>query len=67
MDLKTFIRDIPDYPKPGIIFKDITPLFQDSKALKYMLDALAEPWKDQNINVVLWSFLTWAALNKKCN
>ena len=34
IDLNKFIRDIPDYPKPGIIFKDITPLLQDADALR---------------------------------
>ena len=51
-DFKTLIRDIPDFPKPGIVFKDITPLFQDHKVLSHMLDAMAEPWKDKNIQVI---------------
>ena len=34
MDLKTYIRDVPDFPKPGIIFKDITPLLRAPEALK---------------------------------
>lgn len=40
--LEPFIRDIPDFPKPGIIFKDITPLLADGKAFKYCTAALAK-------------------------
>lgn len=40
MDLKTFVRDIPDFPKPGIVFKDITPLLLDPVASKACLDKL---------------------------
>jgi adenine phosphoribosyltransferase len=42
MDLKKIIRDIPDFPKPGIIFKDITPLLKDPRAFSETLDLLAE-------------------------
>jgi adenine phosphoribosyltransferase len=42
MDLKNYIANIPDFPKPGILFKDITPLWQDPRALKFALAALAE-------------------------
>jgi adenine phosphoribosyltransferase len=41
MDIKALIRDIPDFPKPGIIFKDITTLLKDTAGLKYTLDQLA--------------------------
>jgi len=40
MDIERLIRDIPDFPKPGIIFKDITPLLGDPKALVYCADQL---------------------------
>ena len=40
-DLAGHIRDIPDFPKPGIVFKDITPLFLDPGALRHTVDALA--------------------------
>ena len=53
MDLKSIIRDIPDFPKPGIIFKDITPLFKDAKTITYILDSLAEPWRGKNIDVIV--------------
>ncbi|MBQ4820521.1 adenine phosphoribosyltransferase [Aquimarina sp. MMG016] len=40
MKINDYIRDIPDFPKPGIVFKDITPLLADSKALVYCADRL---------------------------
>lgn len=42
MNLHDYIRDIPDFPKKGILFKDITPLLGNRKAMEYTLDALAE-------------------------
>jgi len=42
MDLKTRIRDVPDFPKPGILFKDITPLLGDGPAFRLVTDLLAE-------------------------
>lgn len=42
MNIQELIRDIPDFPKPGIIFKDITPLLGNSDALVYTADQLAE-------------------------
>jgi adenine phosphoribosyltransferase len=41
-DLKTYIRDVPDFPKPGIIFKDLMPLIADPAAFKGCVDLLAE-------------------------
>lgn len=41
MDLKTYIRDVPDFPQPGILFRDITPLLGDATAFREVLDALA--------------------------
>ena len=41
MDLKTLIRDIPDFPKPGILFRDITTLLRDPAGLRYSIDTLA--------------------------
>jgi adenine phosphoribosyltransferase len=43
-ELKTYIRDIPDFPKPGIVFKDITPLLADARALAATVDHIAEPF-----------------------
>ncbi len=41
MDLKTVIRDIPDFPKPGILFRDITPVLDDADAFRTALDGLS--------------------------
>ncbi|OGX08409.1 MAG: adenine phosphoribosyltransferase [Omnitrophica WOR_2 bacterium GWA2_37_7] len=52
-DLKKIIRDIPDFPKKGIIFKDITTLLKDKDALRVAIDALAEKYKGQEIDAVI--------------
>ena len=44
--LKSTIRDIPDFPKPGIVFKDLTTLLKDSEAFTFTLDALSERFAD---------------------
>lgn len=51
-DLRSLVRDIPDYPKPGILFRDITPMLADPKALEIATDALAEPFMDMDVDVV---------------
>ena len=48
MDLKNYIRSIPDYPKKGILFRDITTLIKDNKAFKYSIDQIIN--KIQNLN-----------------
>ncbi|MHB1390754.1 MAG: adenine phosphoribosyltransferase [Thermoleophilia bacterium] len=53
MDLASYIRDIPDFPKAGIVFKDITPLLQDAKALRYSVDQMAEFAVGKKVDVVL--------------
>ncbi|MBE0447761.1 MAG: adenine phosphoribosyltransferase [Actinobacteria bacterium] len=53
MDLKSYVRDIPDWPKEGIIFRDITPLLGDGRSFKYAIDMIANHYKDKNINAVL--------------
>lgn len=50
--LKSVIRDVPDFPKPGIIFKDITPIMLDPEVSKQVLDYLVEVYKEQKIDVV---------------
>jgi adenine phosphoribosyltransferase len=52
MDLSRYIRDIPDFPKPGILFKDITPLLAEPRALRYAVEQLAEHYPVQNVDVV---------------
>lgn len=53
MDLTQFIRDIPDFPKEGIIFKDITPLLKNPAALEESIAQLAEPYWDKGITDVI--------------
>jgi adenine phosphoribosyltransferase len=52
MDLKSYIRDIPDFPKPGILFKDITPLLAAPDAFQYVVDALGERYQGQKIDAI---------------
>jgi len=42
MDLKSLIRDIPDFPKPGILFRDITTLLSDPDGLRHTIDSLVQ-------------------------
>jgi adenine phosphoribosyltransferase len=51
-EIKHLIRDIPDFPKPGILFHDITPLIGDGHALAAIVDQVAEPWLDK-VDMVL--------------
>ena len=51
--LKEYVRDIPDFPKPGIGFKDITPLLGDAAAFRAAVDALCAPFADQPVDKVL--------------
>ena len=51
--LKDRIRDIPDFPEPGIVFKDITPLLGDSEALRTTVDALCEHFGDYGVQKVI--------------
>ncbi len=53
LDLKKFIRDIPDFPKPGILFKDVTTLLQDKKALKASVDILARQFAKKGVKYVV--------------
>ena len=53
MRLKKLIRDIPDFPKPGIIFKDITPLLRDPSGLSLAVELMANPWRDQRPDLVV--------------
>ena len=51
-DLKTLIRDIPDFPKPGIIFKDISPVLGNSEALINLTNAFCERYREKKIDVI---------------
>ena len=50
--IKAAIRDIPDFPKPGIIFKDITPILKDPKLCSNIVDAFAEKLKDVRVDAI---------------
>jgi len=52
MDLAGFIRDVPDFPTDGIIFKDITPLLADPAALDEAVRQLAAPYRDRGVQIV---------------
>jgi len=52
MDLRRYIRDVPDFPKPGILFRDITPLLADGPALRWTVDHLADRYRG-SIDIVL--------------
>ena len=70
-DLKKHIRDVPDFPKEGIIFKDITTLLKDKDAFKKSIDLLAKKFKKENIDLVVGvearGFIFGAALAYKLN
>src|SRR5438552_11092721 len=51
-DLKAAIRTIPDYPKPGILFRDITTLLGDARAFRRAVDELVQPWAGNKIDKV---------------
>src|SRR5262245_21316657 len=50
--LKAAIRDVPDFPKPGIVFKDITPLLQNAALFKSTIERMAGPFQRKNITHV---------------
>jgi len=52
MDLKKYIKDIPDFPEPGIIFRDVTPLLANQKAYQESIDLIVEYAKDKNVDVI---------------
>jgi adenine phosphoribosyltransferase len=50
--LEQFIRDVPDFPVKGILFRDITPLLKDPEALEASVDAMTEPWLGRQVDLV---------------
>ncbi len=52
-DLKTLIRDVPDFPKKGIVFKDITPLLGDVQGLRTAIDGITEHYRNTSVSVVV--------------
>lgn len=53
MDLKKVIREVKDFPQPGIGFKDITTLMQDGEAFKYTIDQFIKDLKDKEVDVIV--------------
>ena len=51
--LKKVIRDVPDFPKPGIIFKDITPILMDAELTRKIVDEMADNYKTQNLDAIV--------------
>ena len=51
--LRAAIRDVPDFPKPGILFKDITPVLMDAELFRLATDAMAAPWSEAGITHVV--------------
>jgi adenine phosphoribosyltransferase len=52
-EVRARIRDVPDFPKKGVVFKDITPVLGDAKLFKRIIDAFAERWRGQRITQVV--------------
>ena len=69
--IKNSIREVPDFPKPGIIFKDITTLLNNKKAFSTLMDALANRYKEYNLDYIAGidarGFIFGAALAAKLN
>ena len=53
MDLKQYIRDIPDFPQPGILFRDITPLLKDPAAMHYVVDRFTEEFHHSGVTAIV--------------
>ena len=53
LNLKNYIRDVPDFPTPGILFRDITPLLKDIQAFRSTIDMFAERFTDSQIDTIV--------------
>ncbi len=53
MDLKKYIRDIPDFPQKGVMFRDITTLLVEPTAFRYTVDALVDKYKNEQVNKIV--------------
>ncbi len=51
--VRAAIRDVPDFPKPGVVFKDITPILADPRLFKQVIDALAERWRGERVQKII--------------
>ncbi|MEI6240540.1 MAG: adenine phosphoribosyltransferase [Planctomycetia bacterium] len=52
VDLAPFIRPVPDFPKPGILFRDITPALADPRAFAAAIDHMAAPWRGERLDAI---------------
>lgn len=53
MNLRDYIRDIPDFPQKGILFRDITPLLKEKEAFQIAIKEMCEPFKNEKIDIVV--------------
>ena len=71
MDLKAYIRDVPDFPKKGILFKDITPLLKDPQAFSFAIETFAKHYESYKLDAVVAvesrGFILGGALAKELN
>jgi adenine phosphoribosyltransferase len=70
LDLRAFIRDIPDFPKPGIVFKDLTPLLLHPPALEHTIELLARYASEREVELVVAAeargFILGGAIAARC-
>jgi adenine phosphoribosyltransferase len=52
-ELRELVRDIPDHPHPGVVFKDITPLLADAEAFRFAIDGIAAPFTESDVSHVV--------------
>lgn len=66
---QTLLRDVPDFPRPGILFKDITPVLADADAFAAAIEEMAVPWRGMNLHAVVGiesrGFILGAALARE--
>jgi hypothetical protein len=65
--IRKSIREIPDWPKPGVSFKDITTLLLDPRAFQYTIDLFVDRYRGQNVTAVVGTllFFDWGEIEKK--
>ena len=51
--VRAAIRDVPDFPRPGVVFKDITPILSDARLFKRVIDALADRWRGARVQKII--------------